>query len=101
MVTILSLDDLSARAEKPAANLVPRKNKSLGFIRIKKQHGRIYYLWVRTVYRGQGLSPKQELILHIGQQLPHGVKLGQVDQATADKLQKYVAGKAEPAKGAK
>jgi len=83
--TTLHLDDLAARADKPAQNLVPRKNHSLGTIRFKKSHGRIYYYWVRTVYRA-GLSPSQEIIKYLGQRLPPGVKLGLVNAKTAKKL---------------
>lgn len=93
--TRLVLDNPALLAEKPPRNLVPRK-KSLGFIRAKKQHGRIYYYWVRTVYRGKELPPGQDIVMYIGQQLPYGVKLGRVDEDTADKLRKIEAGKNQP-----
>lgn len=83
--TTLHLDDLTGRADKPAQNLVPRKNHSLGFVRFKKGHGRIYYYWVRTEYRA-GLPPQQEIIKYLGQRLPHGVNLGPVNVKTAQKL---------------
>ncbi len=82
----LHLDDLTGRAEKPPHNLVPRKKRSLGTIRTKKIHGRIYYSWVRTEYRGAGLSPRQVIVKYIGTQLPPGVRLGPVDIKTAKKL---------------
>ena len=84
--TTLHLDDLPGRAEKPAQNLVGRKNKSLGFIRYRKRNGRINYEWVRTEYRGAGLPPRQVLVKYIGPKLPPGVRLGRVDKKTADKL---------------
>ena len=90
--TTLNLDDLRARAEKPPKNLVPRKNKSLGYIIFKKNHGRIYYYWVRTEYRAN-LPPRQEIIMYIGRMLPPGVRLGKVDAPTANKLTKIASAK--------
>lgn len=86
--TTLHLDDLSARADKPAQNLVPRKKRSHGSVRFKKSHGRIYYYWVRTVYR-TGLPPSQEIIKYLGRSLPQGVRLGPVDKKMAKILNSW------------
>jgi hypothetical protein len=90
--TTLNLDDLAGRAEKPANNLVVRKNRSHGFIRQRKRNGRITFEWVRNEYRGSGLPPRQVLIKYIGPLLPPGVRLGRVDEKTAEKLSQLSKG---------
>lgn len=86
MPTTLNTDDLTGRAEKPASNLVDRKNKSLGYIIARRRRGRITYEWRRAEYRGAGLSPRSILLKFIGNHLPPGIRLGRVDEKTAKKL---------------
>lgn len=83
--TRLNLDSRVLRAENPPKNLVPRITHSLGWIRVKKIRGRIYYYWVKTEYR-RNLSPLQVIVMYIGTVLPPGVKLGPVDEKIAKKL---------------
>lgn len=86
--TRLNTDDLIGRAAKPPNNLVPRNNKSLGFIRYKEIRGRIYYYWCRTEYQANK-PPRQKTIAYLGQVLPTGVRLGTVDERMAKKIRRH------------
>lgn len=83
--TRLELGSPDVLAMKPPQNLVPKEiSTGLGFIRYKKNAGRIYYQHVKTVWTSEG--PRQKVIQHLGTQLPPGVRLGPVDEKTARKL---------------